>query len=66
MGQDGTHFSCIPLLFLFAFFGRGAGRAGLQSHHSLASLFSGEETEALKGGVTMLGEAGSPEKVNRE
>lgn len=64
--QDRTHFSCIPLLFLFFFFfGRGSGKAGLKNHNP-ASLFSEEETEALKWGVTMLGEAGSQEKVKKK
>lgn len=42
----------------FSFFGRGSGKAGLKNHHNPASLFSEEETEALKWGVTMQGEAG--------
>lgn len=60
VGQDGTHLSCSPCFFCF---GRGSGKAGLKHHDGTASLFPGEETEVLKWGVTMLDEAGSPEKV---
>lgn len=64
VGEDRAHFSCTPPAF--SVFGRGSGKVGLKGHHTPASLYSREETEAPRWGVTVWGITGRPEKIKKK
>ena len=61
--RTGPTFLVLPCFFCFW---KGLCKVGLKDHHTAASLYSREETEAPKWGVTVWGETGRPEKVKKK